>query len=156
MKTALKWTAGWLVCCAALVAGFEGLETKTYLDVGGVPTICYGETKGVTLGDTATPEECRQMLAARLERDFGPGVDRCLTHPVPPQRKAAYVSLAYNIGTEGFCRSSIARKENAGDVRGACNAILLYNKVRSSHGLVISRGLDNRRRAENKICLETA
>ena len=50
----------------ALVAGFEGYRTDAYRDTGGVWTICYGETKGVKRGDTATKQQCDNMLIKSL------------------------------------------------------------------------------------------
>lgn len=148
-----RTVALWLAICTPCVAAFEGLRTYVYADIGGIPTACFGETHGIKWGDTFTREQCEQMLLGRLERDYGPGVDKCITHPLPPQRKAAYTSLAYNIGVAGFCGSSIARKENAGDPAGACDAIMLYNKVRVHGVLVYSPGLNNRRTEERKLCL---
>jgi lysozyme len=41
---------GALALGTSLVAGFEGLRTRAYLDPVGIPTICYGHTNGVMLG----------------------------------------------------------------------------------------------------------
>lgn len=148
-----KQIAAWAVICVTCVAGFEGLRTSTYFDVGGIPTACFGETQGIKVGDKFTAEQCRQMLSNRIEQDFGPGVDRCVNHPLPPERKASYTSFAYNVGVTAFCNSSIAKRENAGDVRGACDALLLWNKIRVAGVLVYSPGLNNRRLQERKLCL---
>jgi len=43
----------------------------------------------------------------------------------------------------------MARKANAGDLRGACDALLLWNKA----GGQVVRGLDRRRQAERALCL---
>lgn len=83
--------------------------------------------------------------------DFEQGVRKCLTNPdaIPEKPYVAFLSVSYNIGRGAFCSSSIARKANAGDIRGACNAILLWNKA----GGRVVKGLVNRRAEENKICL---
>lgn len=147
-----KKAAGLAAACAICVGGFEGLQTVAYQDASPakVWTLCYGETKDVKPGDRKTKPECDAMLASRLEKDFIPGVERCVPGPMPQTRKVAYVSLAYNIGTEAFCRSSIARKHNAGDLAGACEAILLYDKA----GGVTMRGLTKRRQEERALCLQ--
>lgn len=150
---AKKKVATWVVICAACVATFEGLRTSTYFDVGGIPTVCFGETRNITPGDKYTPQQCREMLGDRLVTDFGPAVDRCIRHELPPERKAAYTSFAYNVGVGAFCKSSIARKENAGDVIGACDALLLYNKINVGGVLIYSPGLANRRKQERALCL---
>ena len=150
---AKKKVATWAVICATCVAGFEGLRTSAYFDVGGIPTVCFGETKNVNPGDKYTPAQCREMLGDRLVTDFGPAVDRCVHHALPDTRKAAYTSFAYNVGVGAFCRSSIAKRENAGDVQGACDALLLYNKINVGGVLVYSPGLNNRRVQERELCL---
>lgn len=142
--------AGIVAICVACIAPAEGLRQVAYRDPVGIPTICFGETEGVKLGDRKTTDECKDMLAERVERDFIPGVERCITRPMPEKRKAAFVSFAYNVGVEGFCRSSVARKYNAGDVAGACDAMLLYVKAR---GITLP-GLVKRREEERRLCLE--
>lgn len=149
-----KKVAAWIAICVAFVAGFEGLRTTPYHDVGGVPTACFGETKNIKMGDRFTVEQCKQMLGDRIEKDFGPGVDHCIKHELPPKRKAAYVSLAYNIGVGAFCASSTARLENAGHPAEACNAMVRYDKIRVNGVLTYSRGLHNRRLEEIELCLE--
>ena len=149
-------TAAWVTIAVAATAGFEGLRTSTYFDVGGIPTICFGETKNIKVGDKFTPEQCKQMLGDRLVNDFGPAVDRCVNHPLPPERKAAYTSFTYNVGASAFCKSSIARLENEGDVIGACNALMKYNKIRVVGVLIYSPGLNNRRTEERQLCLSSS
>lgn len=147
-----RTVAVWLALCTPCVAGFEGVRYYIYYDIGGIPTYCFGETTPTTQREF-TPEQCKTFLSTRLERDFGPAVDNCITHPLPPSRKAAYASAAYNIGIGAFCRSSMVRKENAGDTRGACDALMLYNKINVHGVLVYSPGLNNRRTEERKLCL---
>lgn len=146
------------LCCAGVgaylgVPGYEGMRTKPYRDASPAEiwTYCYGETKGVTANTpAATPEQCKAMLAARIEGDFIPGVEKCIARPMPVKVEAAFVSLAYNIGTGLFCQSSVARKWNAGDLKGACEAMKLYIKT----GGKVLRGLVTRREGESQLCLE--
>lgn len=144
-----KKTAGWLALAFSSVAAYEGLALATYPDVGGVPTICYGETRGVMPGETKTKAECDAMLSARLV-EFNEGVNSCLHVDLPDSRRAASVSLAYNIGVAAFCKSTAVRKLNAGDVIGGCNAFLLWNKVKG----VTWPGLTTRRMKERDMCLQ--
>lgn len=148
-----KRAAPWVALCIACTAAFEGLRTSAYFDVGGVPTACFGETAGIKIGDKFTAEQCREMLSNRIVEDFGPAVDRCVGHELPPHRKASYTSLTYNIGVGAFCGSSVVRHEKAGNVQAACDAMLLWNKVRIAGVLVYSPGLNNRRVEERKLCL---
>lgn len=134
-----------------IVSGFEGLRTKAYRDSVNVPTICFGETRGVKMGDTKTVAECRAMLGNALV-EFEAGMRRCLTNPdkIPDKPYVAFLSLSYNIGTGAFCKSSVARKANEGDLRAACEAILKFNKA----GGRVLAGLDRRRKEERQLCLE--
>jgi lysozyme len=134
-----------------VVGGFEGLRQSAYRDVVGVPTICYGETRGVKMGQSATKAECDAMLLAGLA-DFERGVLSCAAVPLPDKRLVAHVSLAYNIGIGAYCRSTVVRRLNAGDVRGSCDAFLMWDRAKG----IRFPGLTRRREAERKLCLEDA
>ena len=140
--------AGWLAIAAFSVAAYEGLELLAYPDVGGVPTICYGETQGVKLGQAATKAECDEKLSRRLV-EFNAGVNSCVKTELPDTRRAAFVSLAYNIGIASFCKSTVVRRINAGDVPGSCESMLMWNKVKG----VTWQGLTNRRKKERDMCM---
>lgn len=140
----------WVALAVVVVGTFEGLSLTAYPDVVGVPTICYGETKGVRLGDTKTKPQCDEMLSARLA-EFNAGVNSCLSVDIPDSRRVAFVSLAYNIGTASFCKSTVVRRINAGDVAGSCDAILMWNKARG----IVWPGLTKRRQKERELCLQS-
>ncbi len=145
----LKRGAGALALVIALVGGFEGLRTVAYLDPVDVPTICFGETRGVHLGDTATVAQCQAMLGDRLI-EFSAGLDRCLTVRVPDKTYAAFLSWSYNIGTGAACGSTLIKLANAGRLTEACDQLLRWNRA----GGVVWPGLTNRRQSERKLCLE--
>ena len=143
----------------AIVPRYEsgGREHLTaYQDVVGIWTICDGDTHNVRPGETDTPAQCRDRLERQLVAHAEP-VMRCVPGLRAADRQyqlAASVSIAYNIGpgergNAGFCHSSIARRFNAGDWRGGCDAFLLYNRA----GGRVIRGLDVRRHDERAICL---
>lgn len=137
-------------CLVALVGGYEGLRTNAYFDPGGIPTICYGETKGVRMGDKLTKPECDAMLIKRLD-EFAAGVEKCVTRPMPPHVNIAFVSLAYNIGTGAFCRSSVVRNWNAGHEHEACDAFRRIGTRALTTGRELP-GLVRRRGEESQIC----
>lgn len=143
---------GALALAVAVIGQFEGVEMRAYRDVVGVPTICYGETLGVRMGDTATRPECDAMLAKRVAQ-FAVAIAPCLPPGLPDKTAAAFLSAAYNIGSGGFCRSSMSRRALAGDLRGACDALLLWDKGRINGVLQRIRGLTKRRHAERDLCL---
>jgi lysozyme len=134
-----------------IVGGYEGLRTKAYRDIVGVPTVCFGETRGVKMGDQYTVEECKVMLGDALV-EFETGMRKCMTNPdaVPDKPYVAFLSLSYNIGIGAFCRSTLVRKVNAGDIRGGCNELLKWNRA----GGRVIKGLTRRRQEERALCLE--
>lgn len=139
------------------IAGFEGYRSKAYVPVpGDVPTIGHGTTvypdgKRVQLGDTTTPERAMQALRHDATR-FESAVLRCAPVPMHQHEFDAFVSLTYNIGESAFCKSTLARKLQAGDYAGACQAILAWDKFQGRP----LRGLTTRRQAEYKQCMGDA
>jgi lysozyme len=138
---------------AVLIAGpftaqHEGLRLAAYLDPVGVPTICYGDTEGVHLGQKKTKEECDTLFEARLGF-FAYGVDALVGPEMKPETHAALTSFAYNVGLGAFTGSTLLKKLNAGDLPGACNELprWTYAKGKQLPGLV------KRREAERKLCL---
>lgn len=131
-----------------LVGSFEGVRYYAYKDPVGIPTICFGYTHGVRMGDTATPEQCNALLASELQV-ANAAVNRCITGPLNPAARTALVSLVYNVGPRAVCGSTLQRKFNHGDFRGGCEAILSW---KYSRGIVLP-GLVKRRQAERDICL---
>lgn len=145
----------------AFIAPWEGLRTKAYRDIVGVPTVCYGETRGVRMGDQYTKEQCLNMLQEGVQQ-FYAKIDPCMPNDLPAKSQAAFTSLAYNIGVgkqgvwgRGFCSSrSIQSAFAVKDYVRACNAILQFDKGRINGKLTKIRGLTNRRVAEHKLCLQ--
>ncbi|HDP4777317.1 lysozyme [Pseudomonas aeruginosa] len=149
MKLPRKLTAagGALALAAALVTPFEGRSLVAYLDPVGIPTICEGITAGVRMGDMATPAECDALLKRELQRAVD-AVDRQVLVPLPDTRRAALASFVYNVGEGQLARSTLLRKLNAGDVRGACAELSrwVYAGGKKLGGLV------RRRAAERELC----
>lgn len=140
-----------LAATVAFVGGWEGLRLVAYRDSVGVPTICYGETQGVAMGDTATKAECNAMFRERLA-EFEAGIRACVApwSDLPVKTRIALVSWAYNVGVGGACRSTAVRRFNAGDYRAGCDAVTWWDKA----GGRTLPGLVNRRTAEHELCVE--
>lgn len=62
----------------------------------------------------------------------------------------ALVSFAYNVGSRALSTSTLLKKLNAGDIKGAADEFLRWNK---SGGKVMP-GLNNRRKAERDVFLK--
>lgn len=128
----------WLGALMLSAAGFVGLavdESYTARAIpdpvkgAAVPTIGFGSTGAdVHMGDTTTPP---QALARMLRdvRQFEGAIKACVTVPLHLREYDAYVNLAYNIGPQAFCASTLVRRLNAADYGGACEAILMWRRV---------------------------
>lgn len=147
-----RWDSTALKASIAALAGiafFEGYSSVAYKDLAGIPTIGYGATKNVKMGDTITPE--RALI--RLQEDAAEhtkGMTRCIKVPVSQGEYDAFASFTYNVGVGAFCRSTLVKKLNAGDYDGACKELLKWNKA----GGKVYPGLVKRRQEEYQRCLE--
>jgi lysozyme len=131
------------------IAGWEGYKSVAYIPVpGDVPTIGFGTTKGVKMGDTIDPVTALQRKIRDVEI-FEGAVKQCVNVPLAQHEYDAYLSLAYNIGSNAFCRSTLVRKLNQKDYEGACKEILRWDKFQGKP----LAGLTNRRQAEYKQCV---
>jgi lysozyme len=117
--------------CAAAIAGTvasEGWVLKGYPDpvVGrALPTACAGVTEGVVLGRVYTEAECAQMTMLAKVKHAAP-LAPCIEREMPPAFLGTMIDTAYNIGTNGFLKSSMCKHMRAGDYPAACDALLLY------------------------------
>ena len=75
---------------------FEGLRKEAYLDAAGVPTIGYGHTQGVRMGDVISEYWAEMFLKADLY-DVEKQVDSLGLELNQPQFDAL-VSFAFNLG----------------------------------------------------------
>ena len=131
------------------IAVHEGYKDEAYIPVpGDVPTIDFGRTTGVKMGDKSNPVRGLQYLLDEIDSVYAQGVRNCVTVPLYQYEFGAYVSLAYNVGVSAFCGSTLVKKLNSGDYAGACQEIDRWNKS----GGKVYPGLVKRRAEERKIC----
>ncbi len=95
----------------------EGLRLKPYLDTRGIPTISLGVTyypngRKVTMQDKALTIEEAGNLATITADKFAFQVDNLVKSKINQNQFNALVSLAYNIGINGFRNSTVLRKVN--------------------------------------------
>lgn len=131
-------------------SGPNGPVLKPYVDPVGIVTVCDGITKNVE-NRLYTKAECEALLADELAF-HAEGAMKCVHPPTTPGQRSAYTSLAYNIGITAFCRSTVVRRHNAGDYRGACAAITMWDKGTVNGMLTTLPGLVIRRREERVMC----
>lgn len=138
----------------AIIHEYEGCKLKAYRCPAGVWTIGWGTTAeaGVGVkpvyGMTITQEQADHYFNLTIDK-FMSEMKPHITGEINENELGAFVSLAYNIGTPRFNKSSALKYFNAGDKVKAANAILLWNK---SEGKV-SDGLVRRRAAERALFL---
>lgn len=134
--------------CLVGIAGMENYRSDAYKDVTGVPTIGYGETAGVRMGQKTTPERALVQLLKSTNK-HADAIRQCVKVPLYQHEFDAYVSLAYNIGPSAFCKSTLVKKLNAGRYEESCLEILRWNKA---GGRAVS-GLTKRRQSEYRTCM---
>lgn len=147
--TTTRQKAGWLAIAVTCVSGFEGLRQIAYRDPVGIPTACFGETKGIKMGDKFTLAQCQGMLADSLQV-ANKAVDSCVHAPLPDERRAALVSFTYNIGGGAFCSSTLVKVLNSGQTKAACDQLLRWDTAK---GIKLP-GLTKRRQAERELCMK--
>ena len=146
-KLAVKIGAGAVALCVPLVMYFEGTRQRVYRDPIGILTSCTGHTgPELRMGMVFTKQQCEQQLLADLLK-HSEALD-CINTPMTDGQKAAFLSFAFNVGEGAFCGSTLARKANAGDMRGACAELSRWTLAGGKE----MPGLVKRRAAERKVC----
>ena len=134
-----------------LIKAHEGFRSHAYPDPGsgGDPwTIGYGTTHGVHPGMKITEADAEDMLIKSLPLYEGI-IDRVVTVKLSQNEYDALVSFVYNVGSKHFLGSTVLRKLNMGDRRGAADALLMWNKG----GGHVMAGLATRRHDERNLFL---
>ena len=132
----------------SLICAYEGFSPVAYMPTSAdVLTIGFGHTSGVKEGDRVTVAEGLSLLQRDLSV-YEEAVNRCVTVEMTQGQFDAFTSLAYNIGTGAFCRSTVVKRMNNGDDTGACDAITMWVK----QGGKTLRGLVRRREEESRWC----
>lgn len=131
-----------------LIKEFEGVRLAAYRCPAGVPTIGYGHTKGVEMGDTVTVIEAEELLREDLEV-FENGVNKLVEVPLEQHQFDALVSFAFNLGLGNLKNSTLLRLLNQGLYTDAANQLTRWNKA----GGQVLAGLVRRRSAERRMFL---
>ncbi|KGH22978.1 lysozyme [Comamonas testosteroni] len=139
--------AGAAALAVPLVQHYEGTVFSTYRDPVGIITACTGHTgPELKMGQTYTREQCEEMLY----KDLAKHADAlsCVRAPLTDGQRAAFLSFAFNVGDDAFCRSTLVRKANAGDINGACAELSRWTYASGKQ----LPGLVRRRAAERQLC----
>ncbi len=135
-----------------LIKEFEGFSANAYLCPAKIPTIGYGNTfysdgRKVKLGEQISKSDALELLEIVANKDFADKIFSAIKVPVAQNQFDAMVSLAYNIGTGSFLKSTLLKKVNAGDFIGASEEFLKWNKSGGKELL----GLIRRRKREQDL-----
>jgi lysozyme len=131
------------------IAVHESFRDTAYIPVpGDVPTVGFGSTTGVRLGDRVTVER-GLMLLAKDASNAEQAVRRCAPVPMFQHEFDAWTAFVFNVGEGAFCRSTAARLLNEGRYEDACNQMprWVYAGGRKL------AGLERRRAEEQAKCL---
>ena len=151
-----------------LIKNAEGFKTHPYLCPAGKPTIGWGSTKypfgkAVKLSDKpCTQIEAQVWLECAMRRVLCDLQSSGAVTRAPDANQAgAFLSLAYNIGVgchDGIkgdlADSTLIEKFNAGDIVGAADEFLKWDKAHVNGTLTSLDGLTRRRQAERALFLK--
>lgn len=140
----------------SLIKQFEGCRLTAYPDpgTGGAPwTIGYGWThpvdgKPVRPGMTIDQDTADRLLKTGL-LSYENDVLKLVRVKLTQGQFDALVSFAYNVGSRALSTSTLLKKLNAGDIKGAADEFLRWNKA----GGKVLNGLTRRREAERALFL---
>lgn len=139
-----------------LIKQFEGCSLTAYPDpgTGGDPwSIGYGWTHPVDGKPVKRGMTIDQVTADRLLKTGLVGYENDVLKVVRVKLTQgqfdALVSFAYNVGSRALSTSTLLKKLNAGDIKGAADEFLRWNKA----GGKVMLGLTNRRKAERDMFL---
>jgi len=131
-----------------LIKSFEGLRLRAYRDAVGIWTIGFGTTRGVQPGMSITEDRAIEFLQEDLAR-FEKSINDSVRASINDNQFSALASFTYNVGPGAFRSSTLLRKLNAGDVRGAADEFPRWNRA----GGRALAGLTRRRNAERLLFL---
>lgn len=138
---------------ARLMRRFEGFSPHPYLCPAARPTIGYGATyyesgRAVRLSDPPISRERAEALLLWTVRNiYLPEVLRLCPGANSPERLAALVDFAFNLGAGNLRASTLRRKVNAGDWEAARIQVMRW--IRG--GGKVLKGLVRRREAERAL-----
>lgn len=127
----------------------EGWTEKAIIPVkGDVPTIGFGTTDNVKLGDKTDPVASVKMAFRDITK-FEGALKQCVKVPLSQSEYDSWAQFTYNIGASAFCKSTAVKLLNEGRYQEACNEMLKWVYVKGNK----VQGLVNRRQKEHAQCI---
>jgi lysozyme len=131
----------------AFIEKEEGARNKAYKDSKGLWTIGVGHLiksdEQHLINATLTDEQVKDLLKSDL-RWCSEAVESSVKVTLTQAQFDALYSLCFNIGETNFRKSTVVKKINENDLKGAADAILMWNKPAV---------LQNRRKRERELFL---
>jgi lysozyme len=125
----------------------EGFRNKAYKDSKGLLTIGVGHlikaSEPHLVNAVLTDEQVKELLKSDL-RWCSEAVESSVKVPLTQKQFDALYSLCFNIGETAFKKSTVVRRLNENNYKGAADAILMWNKPAV---------LEKRRRRERDLFL---
>jgi len=137
-----------------IIKDFEGEVLRVYKDPVGLLTVGVGhlvkQGEPYKLGEHITPEESERLLRKDLEV-AEQAVRNHVRGLISENQYGALVSFVFNLGEGNFRKSTLLKKVNAGDIPGAANEFLKWDKAGKPPKSL--PGLTRRRKAERGLFL---
>lgn len=113
--------------------GEEGERLTGYKDSRGIPTIGVGHTgvvdgKPVAVGMVISKDKSSELLRSDLKWTEE-AITTNVKVPLTKNQYDALCSLIFNIGPTAFANSTVLKRLNAGDYKGAADAFLMWKKA---------------------------
>jgi lysozyme len=137
-----------------LIKAWESRHLTAYLCPAGDPTIGYGHTDGVKMGDRINAYQADQFLRDDLAIAES-AIESNVTAPITGTQHAALVSWAFNVGSGAVAKSTLVRLLNQDRYDEVPGQLLRWIKVTDpvTKRKTDSNGLRNRRKAEIALWL---
>jgi len=144
-------SAAVLALAIPFLGTWEGQRNYAYIPIpGDVPTICYGHTADVKMGDYKTYAECEILLRIDAAMYYT-ALSGCMVNKdIPVSVQASLLELSINVGTSSVCKSTALKHANNGLYHSACAELDKWVKA----GGKTIKGLVNRRNASQEMCLK--
>ncbi|HFO2534971.1 TPA: lysozyme [Yersinia enterocolitica] len=121
----------------------EGERLTGYKDSRGIPTVGVGHTglvdgKPVSVGMVISKDKSSELLRSDLQWTEK-AIATNVKVPLTQNQYDALCSLIFNIGATAFANSTVLKRLNAGDYKGAADAFLMWKKAGNDPEILLPR-----------------
>lgn len=121
----------------------EGEKLIGYKDSRGIPTVGVGHAgmvdgKPVAVGMVISKDKSSDLLRSDLQWTEK-AIATNVRVPLTQNQYDALCSLIFNIGATAFANSTVLKRLNAGDCKGAADAFLMWKKAGNDPDILLPR-----------------